>query len=393
MLLQPLAVLLAQAEPDPEALAKTLELFDLTKLTVALFIIAVGFFSNRLAQATLENFGKDNAKRRLFFKKIQSFTRLAVLSICIYLLAMTFFGGDGDNRALLGLGGTLAVAVGFALKDTASSLMSGILILIDQPFQVGDRVQFGDTYGEVKEIGLRSVRIVTLDDNEVSIPNNKFLTESVSSGNSGALDMMVVVKYHIAVTEDFELAKRLVYEAVVTSKYVFLHKPVTILVKEEVTAIAFATVIVAKAYVIDTRYEMAFVSDVTERVKRAFRHNDIQQPFMRESHVAETHWDVYHRRRETEQALTAHAYQPVTHRPSRVTIKTPPPAAVHVALPEPTPLVIEAPPVFDDPTPSAEDPPEPAPTDADANADALVDETAPEVEAEEPPDTRTSEEE
>ncbi|MGB1226108.1 MAG: hypothetical protein ACPHCN_18470, partial [Mycobacterium sp.] len=45
--------------------------------------------------------------------------------------------------------------------------------------------------------------------------------------------------------------------------------------KEEVTAIAFATVVVAKAYVIDTRYEMAFVSDVTERVKRAFRHNEM----------------------------------------------------------------------------------------------------------------------
>jgi small-conductance mechanosensitive channel len=336
-----LAVLLAQAEPDPEALAKTLELFDLTKLTVAAVIIAAGFFGNRVVQVSLENFGEGNAKRRLFFKKIQSFSRLAILVVCVYLLAMTFFGGDGDNRALLGLGGTLAVAVGFALKDTASSLMSGILILIDQPFQVGDRVQFGDTYGEVKEIGLRSVRIVTLDDNEVSIPNNKFLTESVSSGNSGALDMMVVVKYHIAVTEDFELAKRLVYEAVVTSKYVFLHKPVTILVKEEVTAIAFATVIVAKAYVIDTRYEMAFVSDVTERVKRAFRHNDIQQPFMRESHVAETHWDVYHRRRETEQALAEHAYQPVTHKKPPVSIKTPPPMAVHVALPEPMPLVVE----------------------------------------------------
>ncbi len=342
MSILPFAVLLAQGEADPEALAKTLALFDLTKLTVAAVIIGAGFFGNRVVQVTLENFGEGQAKRRLFFKKIQSFTRLAILVVCVYLLAMTFFGGDGDNKALLGLGGTLAVAVGFALKDTASSLMSGILILIDQPFQVGDRVQFGDTYGEVKEIGLRSVRIVTLDDNEVSIPNNKFLTESVSSGNSGALDMMVVVKFHIAVTEDFELAKRLVYEAVVTSKYVFLHKAVTILIKEEVTAIAFATVVIAKAYVIDTRYEMAFVSDVTERVKRAFRHNDIQQPFMRESHVAETHWDAYHAKRKTRETLERPSYEPIT-KTRPISAKTPPPAAVHVALPEPTPLVLDAP--------------------------------------------------
>ena len=204
---------------------------------------------------------------------------------------MTFFGGDGDNKALIGLGGTLAVAIGFALKDTASSLMSGILILIDQPFQVGDRVAFGDTYGEVKEIGLRSVRIVTLDDNEVSIPNNKFLTEAVASANSGALDMMVVIKFHIAVTEDFELAKRLVYEACVTSKYVFLHKPVVINVKDEVTAITYATTISAKAYVIDARYETAFITDVTERVKRAFREHQIYYPYGREYQVLGIDWD------------------------------------------------------------------------------------------------------
>lgn len=286
--------IIAQGDPDVAQLAQTLNLLDLTKLTLAAAIIAAGFVTNRVTTATLDRVGEGQAKRRLLFKKIQSFTRLGIFVLCAYLLVMVFFGGDGDNRALLGLGGTLAVAIGFALKDTTSSLMAGILILIDQPFQVGDRVQFGGTYGEVKEIGLRSVRIVTLDDNEVSIPNNKFLTEEVSSGNSGALDMMVVIKFHIAMTEDFEKAKKLVYEACVTSKYVFLHKPVTILVADEVTPIAFATVISCKAYVIDVRYEKAFVSDVTERVKRAFREHEIYYPYNREYSVRRNGWDDYH---------------------------------------------------------------------------------------------------
>jgi small-conductance mechanosensitive channel len=286
--------LLAQAEPDVNQIAQAVDLFDFTKITIAAVVIGFGFLVNRAALATLDRMGEGQAKRRLLFKKVQSFTRLGIFIVCGYLLVMTFFGGDGDNKALIGLGGTLAVAIGFALKDTASSLMSGILILIDQPFQVGDRVAFGDTYGEVKEIGLRSVRIVTLDDNEVSIPNNKFLTEAVASANSGALDMMVVIKFHIAVTEDFELAKRLVYEACVTSKYVFLHKPVVINVKDEVTAITYATTISAKAYVIDARYETAFITDVTERVKRAFREHQIYYPYGREYQVLGIDWDEDH---------------------------------------------------------------------------------------------------
>lgn len=286
-------LVIAQGEPNVNEIAKTLELFDLTKITLTITIIGVSFFLNRLVVSVLDRLGEGQARRRLLFKKIQSFTKLGIFVASAYLVVMVFFGGDGDNKALLGLGGTLAVAVGFALKDTTSSLMAGVLILIDQPFQVGDRVQFGSTYGEVTEIGLRSVRIVTLDDNEVSIPNNKFLTEAVASANSGALDMMVVIKFHIAMTEDFELAKKLVYEACITSKYVYLHKPVVILLKDEVTGIAFSTAISCKAYVIDTRYESAFISDVTERAKRAFKEHLIHPPYTREYSVRSTEWDDF----------------------------------------------------------------------------------------------------
>lgn len=288
----------AQAEPNVAELAHKIEFFDITKLSMAGAIILAGFFLNRLIVGALDKMGEGQARRRLLFKKVQSFTRIGIFIIATYLLVMTFFGGDEENKALLGLGGTLAVAVGFALKDTLSSLTSGILILVDQPFQVGDRVQFGDTYGEVKEIGLRSVRIVTLDDNEVSIPNNKFLTEAVASANSGALDMMVVLKFYVAVTEDFDLVKQIVYEACLTSKYVYLHKPVVILLNEEFKGNALTTKVSCKAYVIDTRYEEAFVSDVTERVKRSFRALDIHYPYLRSLPVKEDRGDHVMRARQ-----------------------------------------------------------------------------------------------
>jgi small-conductance mechanosensitive channel len=282
-----IAPLLAQT-PKPDQiikLAQSVERFSLTRVMMAVVIIAAGFLLSRGVRKTLDRLGEGNARRRLFMKKVTSFLRIGIFFVAAYLVVLTFFDLEKDSAALLGLGGTAAVALGFALKDVSSSLVAGILILVDQPFQVGDRVQFEETYGEVIEIGLRSVRIRTLTDDEVSIPNSRFLNEAVASANAGALDMMVAIEFHISMTEDFELAKRIIYEACTTSKYVFLEKPVRVELADEVRDIAFCTTLTAKAYVIDARYEKQFVTDVTERVKRAFARNRISYPYTREMHL------------------------------------------------------------------------------------------------------------
>ena len=204
-------------------------------------------------------------------------------AILLYLLAVILIGFSTLNlssEALLGLATTLGVAFAFAFKDFFASLMAGIILLIDEPFQVGDRISFGGFYGEVTEIGLRSVRLVTLDDNLVTIPNSAFLTDPVASANAGALDCMVVIPIYVGAGESFYRARRLVYEAAVTSKYVYLEKPVVTQITDEFLGERFVTIIRVKAYVFDARFEKSFVSDVTERVKVAFRQEDIRMPDM-----------------------------------------------------------------------------------------------------------------
>jgi small-conductance mechanosensitive channel len=179
---------------------------------------------------------------------------------------------------MLALSGTIAVSAGFALKDLAASIIAGITILFDRPFQVGDRVTFGEYYGEITSIGLRSVRMVTLDDSTVTIPNNRFLTDVVVSGNSGALDMQIVIDFFIAQDGDVKEAKRIVTEAVRTSRFVYLEKPVTVLINDLIQQSYVATRLRAKAYVLDVRYEKAFETDVTERVKQGFSRAEIPPP-------------------------------------------------------------------------------------------------------------------
>lgn len=216
------------------------------------------------------------ADRRLVFQKLATFLRFGIYVGAIVVCTLLSF--HVSNEVLAILGGTAAVAMGFAVKDLVASVVAGVMIMMDRPFQVGDRVSFGGQYGDITVIGLRSVRMVTLDDNVVTIPNNKFLTDITSCGNYGALDMQVVMDFHIGVDQDVHTARRIVQEAGVSSRYVHLPKPVVVLISQEIIENYVALQVRLKAYVLDTKYEKAFVSDVTLRVLEAFRDSGIQPP-------------------------------------------------------------------------------------------------------------------
>ena len=216
------------------------------------------------------------ADRRLFFQKLATFLRFGIYVGALILCTLLSF--HISNEVLAILGGTAAVAMGFAMKDLVASVVAGVMIMMDRPFQVGDRVSFGGQYGDISVIGLRSVRMVTLDDNVVTIPNNKFLTDITSCGNYGALDMQVVMDFHIGIDQDVHSARKIVQEAGVSSRYIFLPKPVVVLVSQEIIENYVALQVRLKAYVLDTKYEKAFVSDVTLRVLEAFRDKGIQPP-------------------------------------------------------------------------------------------------------------------
>ena len=245
-------------------------------LPFALLILGVGFVGLRVMGSLVDDLGERFTNWRLQLMKgkaVLRFTSYIIMAVLVLTTVLRL-----ENKAVMAISGTLAVAIGFAMKDLAASLMAGLILIIDEPFQVGDRIAFDGYYGEVTEIGLRSVRLATLDDNAVTVPNNKFLTDSVASANAGALDAMVVVPFYIGAAEDFQRARRIVAEATATSRYVYLKKPVVTLVTDEFLGERFVTVIKVKAYVFDIRYEKAFVTDVTERVKLSFRRLGIRTP-------------------------------------------------------------------------------------------------------------------
>lgn len=89
--------------------------------------------------------------------------------------------------------GIVGIAVGFAAKDTLANLFSGVFILADAPYKVGDFVILdGGLRGEVQEIGVRSTRILTRDDVEVTVPNAVIANARIVNETGGPSDKMRV---------------------------------------------------------------------------------------------------------------------------------------------------------------------------------------------------------
>jgi small-conductance mechanosensitive channel len=89
--------------------------------------------------------------------------------------------------------GIIGIAVGFAAKDTLANLFSGVFILADAPYKVGDFVVLdGGLRGQVQEIGIRSTRILTRDDIEVTVPNAVIGNSRIVNETGGPYDKMRV---------------------------------------------------------------------------------------------------------------------------------------------------------------------------------------------------------
>lgn len=253
-----------------------LTLFQPQDIPFALLIIFFSMVVARVMRQVFAALGSRFTDKRLLVNQIGSFARFGVFLLGGLAAALTVL--KITPEVLLAVGGTVAVAVGFALKDFVSSIVAGMIILVDRPFQVGDRVSFDGWYGEITHIGLRSVKLMTLDDTQVTIPNNKFLTDSVASANAGSVEMMVQMDFYIGLDQNLAGAKNIVTEALTSSRFFSTARPWAVTVSQVLQDNYFALQLRAKAYVLDVRFEKAFETDVTERVVEGFAAATIQPP-------------------------------------------------------------------------------------------------------------------
>ncbi len=137
------------------------------------------------------------------------FENLALIVILVLSVYYILSSWDIDMTAWLASAGIVGIAVGFAAKDTLANLFSGVFIMADAPYKIGDYIvlETGER-GEVTNIGLRSTRILTRDNIEVTVPNSVMGNTKVINESGGpSTQYRIRTRVGVAYGSDIDLAR------------------------------------------------------------------------------------------------------------------------------------------------------------------------------------------
>jgi small-conductance mechanosensitive channel len=109
--------------------------------------------------------------------------------------------------------GAFGVGLGFGLQNITSNFFSGLILLLERPIRIGDRVEIAGAVGEVREIAARATTLITDDNVAVIVPNSQFISERVINWSRPNALTSYVLTFHVAQGSDPELVRRLLLAA------------------------------------------------------------------------------------------------------------------------------------------------------------------------------------
>lgn len=136
-------------------------------------IVWTGFFL-RTSRILITQLAQNEKRFKIVHHQtLPLFLNMINITIVVMMVYFIFSAWHVDMTAWLASAGIVGIAVGFAAKDTLANLFSGVFIMADAPYKIGDFIVLDTAErGEVTHIGIRSTRILTRDDVEVTIPNS-----------------------------------------------------------------------------------------------------------------------------------------------------------------------------------------------------------------------------
>ncbi|WP_017940694.1 MULTISPECIES: mechanosensitive ion channel family protein [unclassified Thioalkalivibrio] len=166
----------------------------LAAIRAAIYLL-VGLLVARLVSRGLARMLED----KLDAQQVMLTRRISFYVIVLLVLASALRELGFDLTVLLGAAGILTVALGFASQTSASNLISGLFLIGERPFSVGDVIKVGDATGEVLSIDPLSVKLRTFDNLMVRVPNESLVKSQLTNLTRfpiRRLDMQIGVAYH-----------------------------------------------------------------------------------------------------------------------------------------------------------------------------------------------------
>lgn len=162
---------------------------------------------------------------------------------------------------------SVGLALAFAFKDYGTSLVGGLVTVLENTYQPGDWIEVDGVYGEVKSIELRATRIVTADDTEVIVPNSRMWSGSIANATSGHRSLLCAAELYLHPDHDAVGVRAQLAQIAEASSYRMPDTPVSVIVMEK----PWGTKYRMKAYVRESRDQFLFITDLTVRGKAALR--------------------------------------------------------------------------------------------------------------------------
>jgi small-conductance mechanosensitive channel len=165
------------------------------------------------------------AHRLLGRTRLDASARLAVGTITRYVVLLFGFlvivGTAGvDLTTFTVLAGAIGIGAGFGLQTVVSNFFAGLIIMLERPVKIGDRIEVGDVNGDVIEIGARATTVLTNDNIAIIVPNSKFVSENVVNWKYNDNRVRFRVPVSVAYGTDLRKVEKLLMEVAAEEKAV-----------------------------------------------------------------------------------------------------------------------------------------------------------------------------
>lgn len=191
----------------------TLHVFNLV-LVLGIYVLT------RLLLFALGQFMKRRVKQDLIDPR-KSYAIRQIVKYLVYLIAFVIaMDSLGVHVTGLLLGSTaLFLGLGLGLQDTFKDIVSGIVILIERTVSAGDIVEINGIVGQIKDVGLRTTRVLTRDDIIILVPNQKLINDQVINWTQNQMPTRFYIDVDVAYGSDTRLVEKLLIEEAIKHKH------------------------------------------------------------------------------------------------------------------------------------------------------------------------------
>ena len=248
----------------------------LPNFLLAIVIFCAFYFTGKFVRKSLERPLSRIIHTRPILDLLLSMLSLAFVAVGLFV-ALSVLQLDKAVTSLLAGAGIIGLALGFAFQDIAANFVSGVLIALRKPVQIGDLIESNDFFGVISRINLRSTIIRTMPGQQGHIPNKDIFSKPIvnySVTGRRRVDLDCSISYG----DDLEKVRQVTINAIRSIPYLEKSQEVELFYKEFGDSSIKFTVRYWISFKNQADYLKA-MSDGIMAVKKAFDENDITIPF------------------------------------------------------------------------------------------------------------------